>query len=37
MITDQVAEYGEWGIEQIRDRKAEMAELAVKTWSLSFD
>jgi hypothetical protein len=36
LITNQVAAYKQWTIEEIRKRQAEMAKIAVKTWSLSF-
>jgi hypothetical protein len=36
LITRQAAEYQEWGIDQIRDRQAKMAKIAIKAWSLSF-
>lgn len=37
LITNQIAEYKSWGIEQIRDRQAKMAKIAVKTWSMKFE
>jgi hypothetical protein len=35
-VTNEVANYNRWGIDEIRDRQAKMAKIAVKTWSLSF-
>jgi len=35
-ITKQVAGYTKWKLEQIKDRQANMAKIAVKTWSLKF-
>jgi hypothetical protein len=35
-VTNQVAAYPEWTMDRIRMRQAEMAKLAVKTWSLKF-
>ena len=35
-ITQQVAKYDSWGLNQIRDRQAELAKIAVKTWRTSF-
>ena len=37
LITNQIAEYGVWGIDQIRDRQAKMAKIAIKTWSVKFE
>jgi hypothetical protein len=35
-VTKQVAQYETWGLEQIRSRQAELAKIAVKTWTLDF-
>ena len=35
-VTKQVAEYDDWGLDEIRDRQADLAKIAVKTWTLSF-
>ena len=35
-ITKQVSQYGEWGLQQIRERQAKLAKYAVKTWPLTF-
>jgi hypothetical protein len=35
-VTTDVAEYDEWGLPQIRQRQAEMANVAVKAWPLTF-
>ncbi|QQP88693.2 DUF262 domain-containing protein [Skermanella sp. TT6] len=35
-LTRMVAQYDEWGIDQIRARQAELAKTAVQTWSLDF-
>ena len=35
-ITNQVALYSKWSMTEIRERQAEMAKLAIKTWSLKF-
>lgn len=35
-VTNEVANYEKWDLEQIRDRQAKMAKIAVKTWTLSF-
>lgn len=35
-ITNQVAEYDVWSMDQIRHRQNKMAEIAIKTWSLKF-
>jgi len=35
-ITSQVADYDEWGMDQIRERQAAMAEIAKETWGLQF-
>jgi Protein of unknown function (DUF1524) len=37
LITNQIGEYEVWGMEQIRDRQAKMAKIAVKTWAMKFD
>ncbi|HEY8260516.1 MAG TPA: DUF262 domain-containing protein [Methylosinus sp.] len=38
MITNDLEKYGdEFGVEQVKNRQAELAKLAVKTWSLSFE
>jgi hypothetical protein len=36
LITNQVADYQQWTLADIRKRQAEMAAIAVRTWSLSF-
>ena len=33
-LTKQVASYDQWGLDEIKDRQAKLAKLAVKTWSL---
>lgn len=33
-LTKMISDYESWGIDQIRDRQAKLADLAVKTWSL---
>jgi hypothetical protein len=35
-ITNEVGEYEKWGMDEIRERQAKMARIAVKTWTLSF-
>jgi hypothetical protein len=35
-LTKQVATYEQWTLEEIRDRQAKLAKLAVKTWTTSF-
>jgi hypothetical protein len=35
-ITSEVTGYAKWSMEEIRDRQAKMAKVAIKTWSLSF-
>jgi uncharacterized protein YjbK len=35
-ITNQVADYKKWTLDEIRDRQSKMAKIAVKTWSLKF-
>jgi uncharacterized protein with ParB-like and HNH nuclease domain len=35
-VTNQVAQYETWGLEQIRSRQAELAKIAVRTWTLDF-
>jgi hypothetical protein len=35
-ITQQVAKYDAWGLKEIRERQAELAKVAVRTWHLSF-
>jgi Protein of unknown function DUF262/Protein of unknown function (DUF1524) len=35
-VTSDVAEYDSWTIEQIRERQAEMARVAVRAWPLTF-
>lgn len=35
-ITQQVAKYDTWGLKEIRERQAELAKIAVKTWRLTF-
>jgi hypothetical protein len=35
-LTKQVAGYQQWTLEEIRDRQAKLAKLAVKTWTLDF-
>jgi hypothetical protein len=32
LLTQAIAEYDNWGPEQIEDRQAKLAELAVKVW-----
>ena len=34
-LTKEVAQYDEWTLNEIRNRQAEMAKLAVRTWTLS--
>lgn len=36
-ITKSLAEKNDWNIEMINERQEELAELAVKTWTLNFD
>ena len=36
-LTKQVSSYRAWGLQQVRDRQAKLAKLAVKTWPLKFD
>ena len=35
-VTNQVAAYSKWTMNEVRERQAEMAKIAVKTWSLKF-
>jgi Protein of unknown function DUF262/Protein of unknown function (DUF1524) len=35
-ITKQVARYDAWGLKEIKERQAELAKIAVKTWRLTF-
>jgi hypothetical protein len=35
-ITQQIAEYDEWGLDEIRLRQMELAKIAIKTWPLTF-
>lgn len=35
-VTNQVAEYPKWTMDEIRERQAALAKVAVKTWSQSF-
>lgn len=35
-ITQQVATYETWGLKEIRERQADLAKTAVKTWRLTF-
>jgi hypothetical protein len=35
-ITQQVAAYDNWGLKEIRERQANLAKTAVKTWRLTF-
>lgn len=35
-ITNQVADYKKWTLDEIHDRQSKMAKIAVKTWSLKF-
>jgi hypothetical protein len=35
-ITNEVGAYEKWSMDEIRERQAKMAKVAVKTWSLSF-
>jgi hypothetical protein len=35
-ITNGVAEYDQWTMNEIRDRQAKIAKIATKTWTLSF-
>lgn len=35
-ITSQVCHYERWGSDEIRERQAEMAKIAVRTWALDF-
>jgi hypothetical protein len=35
-ITQQVAEYDNWGLDEIQLRQVKMAKIAVKTWPLTF-
>ncbi|MES0132835.1 DUF262 domain-containing HNH endonuclease family protein [Mesorhizobium sp. M0029] len=35
-ITNEVADYKKWSMEEIRDRQLKMAKIATRTWSLSF-
>lgn len=35
-ITNQVADYAEWTMDEIRGRQNKMAKIATKTWSLKF-
>jgi hypothetical protein len=35
-ITSEVVEYEKWTLQEIRDRQAKMAKIAIKTWTLSF-
>jgi Protein of unknown function (DUF1524) len=36
LITQQVAKYDIWSLKEIRERQAELAKTAVKTWRLTF-
>lgn len=36
-ITQSLALIEEWNIEAINNRQAQLAELAIQTWSLKFD
>jgi hypothetical protein len=33
-LTRQIADYDEWGMDQIRDRQAKLAKIALRTWTL---
>jgi hypothetical protein len=35
-ITQQIAEYDDWGLDEIRLRQMELAKTAIKTWPLTF-
>jgi hypothetical protein len=35
-VTNQVAKCTKWSMDEIRDRQAQLAKIAVKTWSQSF-
>jgi hypothetical protein len=35
-VTNQVANYAKWTMDEIRNRQAQLAKIAVKTWSQSF-
>jgi hypothetical protein len=35
ILTQQVAEYSKWGIDEIKDRQKKLAALAVQTWPLT--
>ena len=36
LITNQIAEYDKWGIDEIKAKQLKMAEIAKKAWSLDF-
>lgn len=36
-LTRAVAEYSQWTREEVEDRQAQLAELALQTWSLTFE
>jgi hypothetical protein len=36
-ITQQIAEYDDWGLDEIRIRQMEIAKTAIKTWPVTFD
>jgi hypothetical protein len=35
-VTNQVANYSKWTMDEIRDRQIQLAKIAVKTWSQRF-
>jgi hypothetical protein len=35
VLTSQIADYGDWGLNEINDRQNKLADLAVKTWPLT--
>ena len=35
-VTNEVSKYEKWTMDEIRDRQAKMAKIAIRTWSLSF-
>ena len=36
-ITQQIGEYNEWSLDEIRLRQMELAKTAIKTWRVTFD
>jgi hypothetical protein len=36
-LTKMVAKYDNWNLDEIRDRQAKIAKIALRTWTLSFE